>query len=209
MRKARSLQERLPKQTEIQGRAPPSSKHLLGQETNSRGDGNSRGGKRGRREVTDSTYSAKDLVSSGMQIALENCTYMLVVTTAHSNIPATSQSDQKLSKNHTGSQEPVVVRLPAGPSMSSLLQVKANGKSPTIATPSITALRQSRPPCKPEFQAAVMNGRPVGTGEQALNAPPAFTALQSPCLAGNFKGIVSVKTADLAAKPPLGKEITI
>ncbi len=29
MRKARSLQERLPDQAEIQGRAPPSSKHLL------------------------------------------------------------------------------------------------------------------------------------------------------------------------------------
>ncbi len=134
---------------------------------------------------------------------------MLVVTTAHSNIPTTSQSDQELTKNHTGSQEPAVVRLPAGPSTSSLLQVKANGKSPTIATPSITALRQSRPPFKPEFQAAVTNGRPVGTGEKALNAPPAFTALRSPCLAGSFEGIASVEAVDLATKPPLGKEITV
>ncbi len=117
---------------------------------------------------------------------------MLVVTTTHSNIPATSQSDQELTKNHTGSQEPAVVRLPAGPSTSSLLQVKANGKSPTIATPSITALRQSRPPTT-EFQAAVTNERPVGTGEQALNAPPAFTALRSPCLTGSFEGIASVE----------------
>ncbi len=139
---------------------------------------------------------------------LENCTHMLVVTTAHSNIPTTSQSDQELNKNHTGSQEPAVVRLPAGPSTSNLLQVKANGKSPTIVTPSITALRQSRPPTT-EFQAAVTNERPVGTGEQALNAPPAFTALRSPCLAGSFEGIASVKTVDLAAKPPLGKEITV
>ncbi len=53
------------------------------------------------------------------------------------------------------------------------------------------------------------NERPVGTGEQALNAPPAFTALQSPCLAGSFEGIALVETVDLAAKPPLGKEITV
>ncbi len=144
-----------------------------------------------------------------MQIALENCTNMLVVTTAHSNIPTTSQSDQRLSKNHTGSQEPAVVRLPAGPSTSSLLQVKANGKSPIIATPSITALRQSRPPFKPEFQAAVTNGRPVGTEGDTLSASTAFTALRSPCLAGSFEGIASVKTVDLATKPPLGKEITV
>ncbi len=90
------------------------SKHLLGQETNGRSNGDSQGGKRGCREVIDSTCSAKDLVSSGTQIALENCTHMLVVTTAHSNIPATLQSDQELTKNHTGSQEPAVVRLPAG-----------------------------------------------------------------------------------------------
>ncbi len=166
MRKARSLQEQLPNQAEIQGRAPPSSKHLLGQETNGRSNGDSRGGKRGRREVIDSTCLAKDLVPSGTQIALENCTYMLVVTTAHSNIPATLKSDRELIKNHTESQEPAVVRLPAGLSTSSLLQVKANGKSPTIATPSITALCQSRPPFKPEFQAAVTNGRPVGTGNR-------------------------------------------
>ncbi len=134
---------------------------------------------------------------------------MFVVPTTHSNIPATLQSDQELRKNHTGSQEPAVVRLPAGPSTSSLLQVKANGKSPTIATPSITALRQSMPPTT-EFQAAVTNERLVGTGELAFDAPsPAFTALRSPCLAGSFEGIVLVETVDLAAKPPLGKEITV
>ncbi len=134
---------------------------------------------------------------------------MLVVTTAHSNKPATLQSNQELIKNHTGSQEPAVVRLPAGPSTSNLLQAKANGKSPTIATPSITALRQSRPPCKPEFQAAVTNGRPVGTEGDTLSASTAFTALWSPCLAGIFEGIALVETVDLAAKPPLGKEITV
>ncbi len=53
-----------------------------------------------------------------------------------------------------------------------------------------------------EFQAAVTNEQPVGTGEQAPSASPAFTALQSPCLAGSFEGIA-------AAKPPLGKEITV
>ncbi len=209
MWKARSLQKRLPNQAEIQGGAPPSSKHLLGQETNGRSNDDSRGGKRGRREVIDSTYSAKDLVLSGTQIALENCTNMLVVTTAHSNIPATLQLNQELIKNHTGSQEPVVVRLPAGPSTSNLLQVKANGKSPTIATPSITVLRQSRPPFKPQFQAAVTNGRPVGTEGGTLSASTAFTALRSPCLAGSFKGIALVETTNIAAKPPLGKEITV
>ncbi len=198
----------MPKQAKNQGRAPPSSKHLLGQTTNGRSNGNSRGGKRGHREVTDSTYSAKDLVSSGTQIALENCTYMLVVTTAHSNIPATSQSDQELSKNHTGSQEPAVVRLPAGPSTSNSLRAKANGKLPTIATPSITALCQSRPPTT-EFQAAVTNERPVGTEGVALSASTAFTALRSSCLTGSFEGIASVEAVDLAAKPPLGKEITV
>ncbi len=127
---------------------------------------------------------------------------MFVVPTAHSNIPATSQSDQELRKNHTGSQEPAVVRLPAGPSTSNPLWVKVNGKLPTIVTPSITALHQSRPPIK-EFQAAVTNERPVGTEELAFDAPsPAFTALRSPCLAGSFEGIAM-------AKPPLGKEITV
>ncbi len=201
MRKARSLQDQLPQQAENQGRSSTPGPHLLGQPSNSRSNGDSRGGKRGRREVIDSTYSAKDLVSSGTHTALDKCTHISVVTTAHSNIPMTSQSDQKLSKNHTGSQEPAVVRLPAGPSTSNLLQAKANGKSPTIVTPSITALRQSRPSLG-EFQAAVTNERPVGTGEQALSASPAFTALWSPCLAGSFEGIA-------AAKPPLGKEITV
>ncbi len=73
-------------------------KHLLGQETNGRSNGDSRGGKRGRREVIDSTYSAKDLVSSGTHVALDKCTYISVVSTVHSNIPATSQSDQELSQ---------------------------------------------------------------------------------------------------------------
>ncbi len=82
-------------------------------------------------------------------------------------------------------------------------------KSPTIATPSIMALHQSRPPTT-EFQAAVTNERPVWDREQALNTPPAFTALQSPCLAGSFEGIaVSQDSWELAAKPPLGKEITV
>ncbi len=137
-----------------------------------------------------------------MQIALDPCTYISVVSTTHSNIPTTSQSDQELRKNHTESQEPAVVRLPAGPSTSNLLQAKANGKSPTTATPSITVLCQLRPPTT-EFQATVTNERPVGTGELAFDAPSlAFTALRSPCLAGSFEGIAT-------AKPPLGKEITV
>ncbi len=177
--------------------------YLLGQSSNDRRTiGEDRGGKRGRREVIDSTYSAEDLVSSGTHIVLDKCTYISVVSTAHSSIPATSQSDQELRKNHTGSQEPVVVRLPAGPSTSNLLQTKVNGKSPTIATPSITAWHQSRPPTT-EFQATVMNARPVGMGELAFDAPSlAFTALRSPCLAGSFEEIAT-------AKPPLGKEITV
>ncbi len=60
-----------------------------------------------------------------------------------------------------------------------------------------------------EFQAAVMNERPVGTEGVVLSASTAFMALRSPCLAGSFEGIASVETVDLAAKPPLGKEITI
>ncbi len=99
----------------------------------------------------------------------------------------------------------MVVRLPAGPSTSSLLQVKANGKSPTIATPSITAWHQSEPPTMEDQRTE----RPVGTGEKALNAPPAFTALRSPCLAGSFEGIPSDKTICLDAKPPLVKETIV
>ncbi len=130
---------------------------------------------------------------------------MLVVTTAHSNIPATLQLDQELIKNHTVSQEPAVVRLPAGPLTSNLLQVKADGKSPTIVTPSITAWHQAEPPTTGDQP----NERPVGTGEKALNAPPAFTALRSPYLVGSFEGIPSDKTICLDAKPPLGKEIIV
>ncbi len=176
--------------------------HLLGPSSNGRSNGNSRGGKRGCQEVNDSTCSAKDLVSSGMHVMPDNCTYISVVSTTHSNIPATSQSDQELSKNHPGSQELVVViKLPAKCSTSNPLQVKANDELPTIAIPIITALRQLRPSLG-EFQAAVMNERPDGTGEQAPSAPPGKTALRSPCLAGSFEGIA-------AAKPPLVKEITV
>ncbi len=136
-----------------------------------------------------------------MQIVLDKCTYISVVPTTHSNIPTTLQSDQKLSKNHPGSQEPAVVRLPAGLSTSNSLRAKANDRSPTIAIPSIMALCQSRPSFG-EFQAAVTNERPVGAGERAYTAPPDGTALQSPCLAGSFEGIAM-------AKPPLVKENTI
>ncbi len=62
IRKARSLQDQLPQQAEDQGGSSPSGQHLLGQPSNGRGNGDSWGGKRGCQEVTDSTYSAKDLV---------------------------------------------------------------------------------------------------------------------------------------------------
>ncbi len=137
-----------------------------------------------------------------MQIALDNCTYISVVPTTHSNIPATSQSDQKLSKNHPGPQElVVVVKLPAKHLISNPLWAKANNESPTIAISIITVLRQSRPSLG-EFQAAVTNERLDGTGKQALSTPPGETALWSPCLTGSFEGIA-------AAKPPLVKEITV
>ncbi len=134
---------------------------------------------------------------------LDKCTYISVVPTTHSNIPATLQSDQKLSKNHSGSQESVVViKLPAERLTSNPLRAKANDKSPTIVIPSITVLRQSRPSFG-EFQATVTNKRPIGAGEHApISAPPGRTALRSPCLAGSFEGIAM-------AKPPLVKEITI
>ncbi len=203
MRKAWPLQTRLPHRTEIKGGSTSSGQYLLGRQGED--VGTNRGGKRGRREVIDSTYSAKDLVPTGTQIALNKCTYISVVSTAHSNIPATSPLDQELTENHIESQEPVVVRLPAGPSTSNLLQAKANGKSPTIVTPSITAWHQSETPTTEDQT----NERPVGTGEKALNAPPAFTALRSPCLAGSFEGIASDKTICLDVKPPLVKEIIV
>ncbi|PBK81681.1 hypothetical protein ARMGADRAFT_1091085 [Armillaria gallica] len=107
------------------------------------------------------------------------------VSTTHSNIPVTSQTDQKLSKNQTPGPDAIVVRLPTAKcSASNPLQVKAsNNKSPTIVTPIITV-------------------RPDEAGKQALSAPPGKTALWSPSLAGSFEEIAS-------AKPPLVKEITV
>ncbi len=133
-----------------------------------------------------------------MQIVLDKCTYISVVSTMHSNIPATLQSDQKLSKNHPGSQDAViVVRLPAKHLASNLLQAKAaNDKSPTIAIPILTAGHQLRH--FPLGTTTVTNAQPDGTGEQVPSAPPGKTALQSPCQAGSFEGIA-------AAKPPLVK----
>ncbi len=133
---------------------------------------------------------------------LDNCTYISVVPTTHSNIPTTSQSDQEISKNHTGPQElAVVVKLVTKRLTSNPLRAKANDKSSTIVISIITALPQSRPSLG-EFQATVTNERPDGTGEQAPSAPPGEMALRSPCLAGSFEGIASVK-------PPLVKEITV
>ncbi len=122
--------------------------------------------------------------------------------TVHSNIPVTSQSDQKLSKNQTGEQYgTTIVKLPAKCSASNPSQVKAsNEKSPTKVTPILTAEHQLRP--FPLGTAAVMNARPDGTGEQMLSVPPGKTAPRSPSLTGSYEGIGS-------AKPPLVKEITI
>ncbi len=114
----------------------------------------------------------------------------------------TSQPDQRLRKNHTGSQEPAVVRLLAGPSTSNLLQAKANGKSPTIVTPSITALCQSRPPLG-EFQAAVTNEQPVGTEGVALSTSTAFMALRGSSRAASLEGIA------IGGKTSPGSEITV
>ncbi len=159
-------------------------------------NGNSRGGKRGCREVIDSTYSAKDLVSTGTHVTPDKCTYISVVSTEHSNIPATSQPDQELSKNHPGPQElAVVVKLLAKRLTSNPLRVKANDESPTIAISIIMVLHQSS---GSRGVHAVTNERLDGTGEQAPSAPPGKTALQSPCLTGSFEGIA-------ATKPPSGK----
>ncbi len=137
-----------------------------------------------------------------MHVAPHKCTYISsVVSTVHSNIPATSQSDQKLSKNHTEQYGATIVKLPAKRSASNLLQVKVlDGESPTIVIPIIMAEHQSRP--FPLGTAAVMNARPDGTGEQAPSTPPGETALRSPHLAGSYEGIATVK-------PPLVKEITV
>ncbi len=118
-----------------------------------------------------------------MPIASFQCTYIPVVITAHSNIPATSQSDQKLSKNQTS--DIVVVRLPTTKrSASNLLQAKAlDNKSPTIVTPIITV-------------------RPDRALDKVHSAPFDEAALRSPSLAGRYEGIA-------LAKPPLVKEITV
>ncbi len=115
---------------------------LLGQASNGQSTdiGINRRGKRQRWGVNDSTYLAKDLVSSGTHITPASQTHVFVVSTTHSNIPATLQTDQKLSKNQTTKQyAAMIVKLPAKCSASSPLQVKAlNDKSPTIVTPIIT-----------------------------------------------------------------------
>ncbi len=128
--------------------------------------------KRGRRGVNDSTYLAKDLVSAGMHVMLKKCTYISVVPTAHSNIPTTSQSDQKLSKNQTVEQQnTVIVKLPAKHLASNPLRAKAvNDKSCTIVTPILMVLHQSSP--FPLGTAAVTNAQLDGTGEQTLSVPP-------------------------------------
>ncbi len=137
-----------------------------------------------------------------MHVTPDKCTYISVVPTTHSNMPTTSQSDQKLSKNHTGEQYgTTIVKLPAKRSASNPLWAKAlDGKSPTIVTPIVMAEHQSRP--FPLGTAAVTNVRPDGTGEQTLSVPPGKTAPWSSSLAGGFEGIAT-------AKPPLVKEITI
>ncbi len=177
---------------------------LLGQAPNARRTvSSSQGSKRGCQGVNDSTHLAKDLVSAGMPIALYQCTYISVVPTVHSDIPVTSQSDQKPSKNQTEDQQDIkiVIKLLTKHLASSPLRVKAaNDKSPTIVTPILTAEHQLRH--FPLGTAAVTNARPDGTGEQTLSAPPGETAPWSPSLAGSHEGIASVK-------PPLVKEITI
>ncbi len=157
--------------------------YLLGQSPRRRKTARIYRGKRERRGVNDSTYLANDLVSTGTPIASSQCTYIPVVITAHSNIPTTSQSDQKLSKNQTS--DVVVIRLPTTKhSASNLLQAKAsNDKSPTIVTPIITV-------------------RPDGALDKAHSAPFDEVALRSPSLAGRYEGIA-------LAKPPLVKEITV
>ncbi len=119
---------------------------------------------------------------AGTPIASYQCTYIPVVIPTHSNIPVTSQSDQKLSKNQITAPDIVVVRLPTTKrSASNPLQAKASDdKSPTIVTPIIMV-------------------RPDGAGEQAYTAPPDEAALWSPSLAGSYEDIAS-------AKPPLVKE---
>ncbi len=157
--------------------------YLLGPPPRRRKTAHTYGGKRECRGVNDSTYSANDLVSTGTPIASSQCTYIPVVITAHSNIPATLQSDQKLSKNQTS--DVVVVRLPMTKrSASNLLQAKASdNKSPTIVTPIIT-------------------DKPDGALDKAHSAPFDEAALRSPSLAGRYEGIALVK-------PPLVKEITV
>ncbi len=80
--------------------------------------------------------------------------HVFVVSTAHSNIPVTSQTDQKLSKNQTVEQHTMIVKLPAKHSASNPSWVKAlNDKSPTIVTPVIMV-------------------QPDGAGEQMLSILP-------------------------------------
>ncbi len=92
-------------------------------------------------------HSAKDLVSAGMHVMPNKCTYISVVSTMHLNIPTTSQSDQKLSKNQTTDQQDamIVIKLLAKCSASNPLWAKAaNNKSPTIVTPILAVGHQSR-----------------------------------------------------------------
>ncbi len=90
---------------------------------------------------------AKDLVSAGTHVMPNKCTYISVVSTTHSNIPTTLQSDQKLSKNQAADQQDaeIVVKLLAKHLASNPLRAKAaNDKSPTIVTPILTVEHQLR-----------------------------------------------------------------
>ncbi len=137
-----------------------------------------------------------------MHVTINKCTYISVVPTTHLNIPVTSQSDQKLSKNQTGEQYgAMIVKLLAKRLASNPSWVKAsNRESPTIVTPILMVGHQSRH--FPLGTAAVTNAWLDGAGEQTLSVSPGEMAPQSPSLAGSYEGIASVK-------PPLVKEITV
>ncbi len=155
-----------------------------------------REGKRQCQAVSNSTYSAKDLVSSGTLSLPASWTWSTsVVIHMHLNIPTimTSRSETKQESKQRTKVGSNLATQPVKCLVSNSLRAKASDKeSPTKATPIITA--------SPAL--LCMPTRLDGAGEQDKSLAPGHAAAWSSSFTGSLEGIASVK-------PPLGMQTTV
>ncbi len=93
----------------------------------------------------------------------------------YSTLPIEGTNNSSLGTDNSGCQSPST-KLTKRPASSSSRVKASNEKTTTISSPVLTTVHQSRPPFKPEFQAAVPNARLDGAG-QAPSANPDQAAL--------------------------------